>query len=213
MEMVAFIERLPHSDSPGCTCPVIASFVRGINDLMGHEDRQKLMVYLPRLVGTVSPENEIERAEYLAWQAIRVFTPLALCKAGLLRKADSLSNFEGTLLAAADAADAAADAADADAADAAYAADAAADAADAAADAGARAAYAASAADAAARAAARAARAADAAAYAAARAASAADVVVIFNALDGLLAIGKQETQFEIGIEPLLPAVAKKNVG
>ena len=51
------------------------------------------------------------------------------------------------------------------------------------------------------------------AADAAADAAAAADVVVIFNALDGLLAIGKQETQFEIEIEPLLPAVAKKNVG
>ena len=47
MEMVAFIERLPHSDKPECTCPVIASFVRGANDLLSAAERQKLLPILP----------------------------------------------------------------------------------------------------------------------------------------------------------------------
>jgi hypothetical protein len=78
MELVAFIERLPHSDSPECTCPVIAAFVRGFNDMMNDHERQQLLPYLPRLVGTVSPEHEGKRAEMAAWKAIKVFAPLAL---------------------------------------------------------------------------------------------------------------------------------------
>src|SRR5882762_184273 len=65
MEMVAFMERLPHSDSPSCTCPVFAAYTRGVNDFFSDADRQKLLPYLPRLVGTVSKEHEQERAEYL----------------------------------------------------------------------------------------------------------------------------------------------------
>lgn len=65
MEMVAWLEGLPHSDAPECTCPVIAAYVRELNDGMTNDDRQKLIPYLPRLVGTVSSEHEMERAEYL----------------------------------------------------------------------------------------------------------------------------------------------------
>lgn len=65
MEMVAFMERLPHSDSPPCTCPVLAAYTRGINDMLPDADRQRLLPYLPRLVGTVSPQHEQARAEYL----------------------------------------------------------------------------------------------------------------------------------------------------
>jgi hypothetical protein len=34
MEMVAYMEREPHSDAPKCTCPVLASYVRTLNDNM-----------------------------------------------------------------------------------------------------------------------------------------------------------------------------------
>ncbi len=140
MEMVAFIERLPHSDSPQCTCPVIAAFVRSINDHFDDEYRQKLLPYLPRLVGTVSKPHESERATFLAWQAIHIFAPIALRSVGLNDHANKLENFNGKLVAAraaaysaalvaADAADAGAAARSAAAgaayaaADAAYAAD------------------------------------------------------------------------------------------
>jgi hypothetical protein len=83
MEAVAWLEGLPHSDRPECTCPVIGAYVRSINDLMPDAERQKLIPYLSRLVGTVSKEHERERAEYLAWQALTVFAPAALRARGV----------------------------------------------------------------------------------------------------------------------------------
>jgi hypothetical protein len=127
MELVAFIERLPHSDSPECTCPVIAAFVRGFNDMMNDQERQALMPYLPRLVGTVSPEHERERAEMAAWKAIKVFAPLALQRrfpehAKTLAQFDERKGLKAAAGAAAYAATANAAAADAAADAAAYAA-------------------------------------------------------------------------------------------
>jgi hypothetical protein len=78
MELVAFLEGLPHSDHPRCTCQIISAFVRGINDNMPDDIRQGLLKYLPRLVGTVSEQHEQERNEYFAWQTIKVFAPAAL---------------------------------------------------------------------------------------------------------------------------------------
>lgn len=76
MEMVAFLERLPHSDSPECTCPVIAAYVRTINDCFNDIERQALLPILHRLVGTVSRNHEIERAKYLANFANAIIMPL-----------------------------------------------------------------------------------------------------------------------------------------
>lgn len=83
MEAVAWLEGLPHSAAPKCTCPVIAAFVRQMNDRLSHEDRQRLVPYLPRLVGTVSPEHKAARARFLVLQAARVFLPVALDAIGL----------------------------------------------------------------------------------------------------------------------------------
>lgn len=70
MEAVAWLEGLPHSDEPNCTCPVISSFVRTINDLMPSAVRQLLIPYLPRLVGTVARQHEPARARWLARNAV-----------------------------------------------------------------------------------------------------------------------------------------------
>ena len=190
MEAVAWLEGLPHTDRPECTCPVIAAYVRGINDNM--PDRSLLIPYLPRLVGTVSLNHEHERAEYLAWQAIRVFAPATLRAFGLNRQAQNLEVFRGDLSAAAAASRAAARAARAAvvarAADAAYAAAYAA--ADAAADAAAVAAAAAAAA----------------AAYAAYAADDAAVWPMALAALDGVLAIGPQSSGFSAPVERRIEA-------
>jgi len=179
MEMVAFIERLPHSDSPECTCPVIAAFVRAANDNMSHDDRQKLIPILPDLVDTVSPEHEQERAEYFVWLAIHKWAPIALRAAGVDESFITRMEMAGDLVEANTAANAAYAAAyAANAANAAYAANAAA-------------AYAA------ANAAANAANAA--AAYAAAYAANAADINLVdeYNtAIRGALAIGPKSKGF-----------------
>lgn len=70
MEMVAFMEGLPHTDMPECTCPIIATYVRRLNDALTNRQRQWLLPFLPRLVGTVSRAHEQARSEYLAWQAV-----------------------------------------------------------------------------------------------------------------------------------------------
>jgi hypothetical protein len=78
---------------------------------MSHEGRQRLKIFIPRLVGTVDPEAVQPRAEYLAWQAVRVFAPIALDAAGLTIMASELRRFRGSLKEAAEAASAAANAA------------------------------------------------------------------------------------------------------
>lgn len=66
MEMVAFIERLPHSDRPACTCPVLATVTQWVNDTLPDGQRERrLLPLLPRLVGTVAPEFERLRARAL----------------------------------------------------------------------------------------------------------------------------------------------------
>jgi len=167
LDAVSWLEYGTLGDHPACVCPVIAAFGRGINDAMSDEGRQRLKLYIPRLVGTVDPAHEQERAEYLAWQAIRVFAPIALDAAGLHEHASHLRNFAGSLEAAAAAA------ADAAAAEAAWAAAWAAAAA-------AEAAWAAAAAE---------------AARTAARTAAAEDAMLA--ALDGVLAIGRQAEPIE----------------
>jgi hypothetical protein len=76
MEMVAYMERLPHSDAPECTCPVLASYVRTLNDNMNDEQRQKLLPILPMLVGTVNDDLVVKRAEFFAQAAKERFVPM-----------------------------------------------------------------------------------------------------------------------------------------
>ena len=81
MEAVAWLEGLEHTDAPACTCPVIAAYVRVMNDKLSDMDRQRLVAYLPRLVGTVGDlEVAVERGLIFAQAAGEVFA------AGSLRK-------------------------------------------------------------------------------------------------------------------------------
>ena len=111
MELVAFMERLPHSDSPTCTCPVLASYVRELNDRMPNDQRQDLKQVLPMLVGTTNPSLVQARAEYFAMQAVTKIVPLALV--GIIdqaliddmRTAENLEDAARASYAARDAAD------------------------------------------------------------------------------------------------------------
>lgn len=129
MELVAFMERLPHSDSPPCTCPVLAAYVRVLNDRMDDATRQLLLPYLPRLVGTVDKAQEAERARRLAMAAVNIFAAMDLEAKGMHGHAKACREASDLDAANAAAADAAAANAVANAAYAAYyAANAAADA-------------------------------------------------------------------------------------
>ena len=78
MEMVAFMERLPHSDSPECTCPILAEYVRTLNDSMPDDRRNDLLPVLPRLVGTVNPGYQQKRGEYFATKVCTELVPISL---------------------------------------------------------------------------------------------------------------------------------------
>lgn len=53
MEMVAWLAGEEHSDEPRCACPVIAAFVRAVNDSLHDEARNRLLRPLvPKLINT-----------------------------------------------------------------------------------------------------------------------------------------------------------------
>lgn len=65
-------------DKPACVCPIIADYVRAMNDSLNDVDRQKLRCYLARLIDTVEPSTEHQRALFLFHHAIRVMLPVAI---------------------------------------------------------------------------------------------------------------------------------------
>ena len=216
MNAVSWIAYGHLDDHPACACPVITAFAIRVNDMLPHDERQKLKPFIFRLMGSLDPKSENARAEYLAWQALTVFAPMALDAAGAKDWAVKLRGFDkakglmvaaNTAISAADTAYAAANAAY-DAAHAAHAAYDAVRAADAT-DVAYNAAHAVNTAADAAYAAAHAARSAANAAYAIDAAGSAADSVeaaadtaayaaihqATIDALDGVLRIGKQSSE------------------
>ena len=90
MEAVAWLAGEPHSDRPECACPVLAAYVRNLNDRMPDAQRQRLKPYLALLIGTRTAALELARAQSLAWSAITTFAPAALEKAGLFEHARAL---------------------------------------------------------------------------------------------------------------------------
>ncbi len=102
MEMVAHLAGEQHTDHPRCACPVLTGFTIRLNDAMPERWRRRLKPYLPYLIDT-RDGREGERAELLAWHAVRVFVPIALQAGGQPDRAEWLRGFEGSLTAASDA--------------------------------------------------------------------------------------------------------------
>lgn len=79
MELAALLAGETHSDNPRCASPMLAAYVRRLNDNMPDDERQRLALVAPRLIGTAGSEaEEVERAVSLAWHAVRVLAPAAL---------------------------------------------------------------------------------------------------------------------------------------
>jgi hypothetical protein len=78
MEAVAWFANEPHSAHPQCASPALTSFGIALNDSFPADQRQKLKDCIPLLVGTRNAELEQKRVYFLATQAIKVFTPIAL---------------------------------------------------------------------------------------------------------------------------------------
>lgn len=110
-------------DMPDCTSRVIAAYALALNDNAPDVERQKLMVFVTRILGTAdTPAVERQRAEFIAIQTVKRILPPVLRAVSLKSRADQCAGVQ-TLAQARAAADAAAAyAAAAHAADAAYAA-------------------------------------------------------------------------------------------
>lgn len=71
--------------------PVLAAYVRTLDDAIPEEPRQRLKPYLPRLINTAGDAALDRRRAYLAADtAVRVFAPMALDAAGLRDEAETL---------------------------------------------------------------------------------------------------------------------------
>ena len=92
MEAVAFLAGLGHTDAPECASPVMRAYTIGLNDAWPDEQRQRLVPYLPRMVGTAGDSHD-EARSYLAldW-LVRTYTPAWLDLAGLSDEARALRN-------------------------------------------------------------------------------------------------------------------------
>jgi hypothetical protein len=91
MEAVAWLAGRPHSDRPPCVAPVLGDFVRSWNDGMADEPRQRLKVYLPRLLDTAGDPEVDKRRSQMAWEwVLSVSVPTWLEAAGLKEHADAL---------------------------------------------------------------------------------------------------------------------------
>lgn len=85
-------------DYPPCVCPVLAAYGRRLNDFLPNDQRQKLKVFLPRLVGTVDKPNAIVRAEYAVRRTIREVLPVVLRAQGLEDFATQCETLDGSMV-------------------------------------------------------------------------------------------------------------------
>lgn len=93
MEAVAFVAGEPHSDSPTCACPVVGTFLRYWNDGLDDAARQRLKVFVPRLIGSkASRAVEVRRAWLATDWLVRVYTPAWLRLAKLEEQAVALES-------------------------------------------------------------------------------------------------------------------------
>jgi hypothetical protein len=91
LEAVSYVAGEPWSDHPRCVSPVLAAFGRSWNDVLDDATRQRLKVYIPRLIDTAgSPEIDERRAWMATDWACRVCVPTWLRKADLVEEADAL---------------------------------------------------------------------------------------------------------------------------
>ena len=90
MEVVAWLAGEGHTDAPACASVVLRQFTIGVNDRWDDTQRQTLVPFLPRMVGTAGDgKDEARSYSALDW-LIRTFTPAWLDLAGLSESAAEL---------------------------------------------------------------------------------------------------------------------------
>jgi hypothetical protein len=90
-ESVAWLAGEPFTASPSCMSRVLRVYVQRLNDSWNDDERQDLLPYLPRCIGTAATDAIERRRAYLAadW-CVRFAVPKAFRKAGLIEEAERL---------------------------------------------------------------------------------------------------------------------------
>lgn len=95
MEMASFLAGEVWSEEPDCVSPVLAQVCISGNDEMDQEVRDRLQLYVPRLIGTKSDDHEKARAEHLLNTLIHHYVPQLCLTLGHIDTAATLSRAEG----------------------------------------------------------------------------------------------------------------------
>lgn len=92
MEAVAWVAGESWTDRPACVSPVIAGFLRSLNDGLGAEDRQDLRRWIVPVIGTAGDDAaETERHWLIQDWLVRRALPVLLRRLGLTAEAEALA--------------------------------------------------------------------------------------------------------------------------
>ncbi len=91
MELASQMAGEPWSDSPACVSPLLANFMRRLNDLLPDDTRQHLLPIIPLCLGTAGSASDDQARGLLAvdW-IVRTYTPVWLDLAHLTEHAEGL---------------------------------------------------------------------------------------------------------------------------
>ena len=90
LEVVSWLAGEGFTDAPECASPVLRSYTIALNDRWAADQRQKLVPFLPRMIGTAGDgKDEVRSFMALDW-LVRSFTPAWLDLAGLSAEASEL---------------------------------------------------------------------------------------------------------------------------
>jgi hypothetical protein len=93
LQAVAWIHHRTLSEEPACVCPVITAAARAINDTLPARKRQELKPYIPRLIGTLDRKAYAARYEFLARRNLLIYAQLILKFYSLPASAENLGAF------------------------------------------------------------------------------------------------------------------------
>ena len=94
LEEVSRYVQEPFSDHPRCVSEILGAYGRRFNDLLDEENRQRLVPFIPRLVGTRDDGKDEHRALILRDWLLHVAAPRWLERAGLQAEADELRQID-----------------------------------------------------------------------------------------------------------------------
>lgn len=94
LEAASYMAGEPWSDRPACVSTALAAFGRNLNDRMTDEERQRLVPFIPRLIGTRGDGKDVQRGWMARNWLVREYLPMILAGTGHEGKAAELRALE-----------------------------------------------------------------------------------------------------------------------